>query len=63
MFENLWNGLVTMEEARKAYLEAIESAILDGKLVEVPPEVMQHLVNILGSKKQWKVRIFVGLSL
>ncbi|KAK9504557.1 hypothetical protein O3M35_010867 [Rhynocoris fuscipes] len=50
LFDRLWNGL---NEGRAAFLDSIQSAILEGRLTEVPPEVMQRLVSYQEVENRW----------
>ncbi|BES97835.1 vacuolar protein sorting 8 homolog (S. cerevisiae) [Nesidiocoris tenuis] len=50
LFYKLWDGL---SEDKISFLAAIEAAILDGKLTDVPPEIMQRLVSYQESCSKW----------
>ncbi|CAH1405711.1 unnamed protein product [Nezara viridula] len=52
IFDKLWNGL---NDGRSLFLESMEAAILEGKLVQIPPEVMQRLVSFQQSKQSWDI--------
>ncbi|KAL1132103.1 hypothetical protein AAG570_010061, partial [Ranatra chinensis] len=54
LFNKLWQGLTYDDEARIIYLEAIELAILDGRISELPPEIMQQLVTLQQLNYRWK---------
>ncbi|KAF6203449.1 hypothetical protein GE061_001780 [Apolygus lucorum] len=50
LFDKLWEGL---QEDKTKFFDAVESAIIDGKLTEVPPEIMQSLVSYQESSHKW----------
>lgn len=50
LFDKLWNGL---NDGRKLFLDSMESAILEGKITNLPPEIMQRLVAFQQSTNSW----------
>ncbi|XP_014245908.1 vacuolar protein sorting-associated protein 8 homolog [Cimex lectularius] len=51
VYDKLWNG---MTDGKNIYLEAIESSLIDGKITDIPPEILQRLVSYQQSMLRWE---------
>lgn len=60
LFDRVWEGLYSDPGARAIYLQSLETVILEGKLLNIPPEIMQQLVKQLEQMDKWQVKMFCG---
>lgn len=59
LFERLWDGLEYNEDTvyRDIFLHELSAVIIEEKLLEIPPAIMQQLVIHMADLHLWKVRL------
>lgn len=56
LYKRVWEGFEYNGDniSRDTFLKGISAAIIDGKITNVPPEIVQQLINYLSDTYQWK---------